>query len=415
MFSSTTAVAVIAATLLVGSDAAVTYAIVDEATDETAVDWGPLAVVSTGSAPDAGLGPGTLSVGAACVTFKADDARPGDAGITLVWPADRTRWRPDDRQVVFAHPVHGATRFSDGDRVLFVGQALPSDSPDGPEDVAVLLDEAWAQWPDPSCPTAMWHVGDVRRPSAGGINATSDLRAGAKADGWTVEEAKLQQKASRAVGRVSTAIYRQQGDIWIGSALSRDPGGAPSLYIKGPAPQFVRDLVAEADYLIAIVDEQPYSFDELEERSTRVHQALVEAGYPNVSTGTNITGGGVIPSWLLQVGDLPAERAEILEFVPEDLRADVDLHVTIAPPRPSAEPGTWGPLAVLYRPQRLRCRGRSRHRDAPHRRGVRLDRGRAIGLGRDPCLGGQPRRLATGQPPHRVHRWQGQDREPLRR
>jgi hypothetical protein len=196
----------------------------------------------------------------------------------------------------------------------------------------------------------MWHVGDVRRPSAEGINATSDLRAGAKADGWTVEEAKLQQKASRAVGRVSTAVYRQQRDIWIGSTLSRDPGGAPSLYIKGPAPRFVRDLVVEADYLIAIVDEQPYSFDELEERSMRVHQALVEAGYQNVSTGTNISGGGVIPSWLLQVGDLPADKAEILEFVPEDLRADVDLHVTIAPPRPSAEPGAWGPLAVLYQP-----------------------------------------------------------------
>ncbi|MFV2063512.1 MAG: hypothetical protein ACC726_08355, partial [Chloroflexota bacterium] len=142
----------------------------------------------------------------------------------------------------------------------------------------------------------------------------------------------------------------QRPDIYIGGALSEEPGGPPSLYIKGPAPQFVLDLVAAADVRIIIVDEQPYSFEELVVRSGRVHQALVDAGYLRVATGTNITGGGIIPASVLQGPGLPTEPAEVLAFVPEELRSDVDLQLIAAPPRPSTEPGTWGPLAVLDQP-----------------------------------------------------------------
>ncbi len=111
----------------------------------------------------------------------------------------------------------------------------------------------------------------------------------------------------------------------------------------------VRFAVAPTDP--ADVDEQPYSFAELQERADRVHRSLVDAGYPNVATSTHITGGGVIPVSVQQMGDLPADPDGVLAFVPEDLRADVELDVTVAPPRPSAEPGAWGPLAVVYRPQ----------------------------------------------------------------
>jgi hypothetical protein len=309
-------------------------------TAEPRADLGPLAVVAEGDPGDAAIGPGTLSIGTDCVTFEGVGA---EEGVTLIWPGDSTSWRPKNRRILFEHPIRGIVRLSDGDRVMFGGHMLDGDSPE----TAARMAEAWTQPPDPTCPTAMWLVGQVRVPSSEGYAATP----GAKARGWTKEEAKLQQKASRIVREVNRAIHDQRPDIWIGAALSETPGGAPSIYVKGPAPQFVRDLVAQADYLIAIVDEQPYSFDELEERSIRVFQALVDAGYPNVSSATHITGGGVIPAWVLKVGDLPAEPAEILAFVPEELRADVDLHVTIAPPRPSAEPGEWGPLAVLYWPQ----------------------------------------------------------------
>lgn len=161
---------------------------------------------------------------------------------------------------------------------------------------------------------------------------------------------RAQRQADRAVGRINGELAEERPGIYVGGAVSAVPGGAPSLYVKGPAPQVVLDLVREAGVSINIVDDQPYSFDELEERRGRVHEALVDAGYLNVATGANITGGGVIPTSVLQVAGLPADPAEILAFVPEDLRADVELHVTVAPPRPSAEPGEWGLLAVLYQP-----------------------------------------------------------------
>ncbi len=160
-----------------------------------------------------------------------------------------------------------------------------------------------------------------------------------------------QNRANRTSGQINGVLADERPDIYIGGAVSVAPGGAPSVYVKGPAPQLVHDLVAAADYPINIVDGQPYNRAELEERADRVHQALVDADYPNVATATDIIGGGVIPVWVQQMGDLPADPDGILAFVPEDVRADVDLDVTVAPPRPSAEPEAWGPLAVIYRPQ----------------------------------------------------------------
>jgi hypothetical protein len=262
-----------------------------------------------------------------------------------VW-IERTDQAGSDHPAVGAGPSLGTMELADGELVMFSGQPRDGDAPGGTAPLT-SPEEDWVRRPAPSCPAAMWHVAEVRVPSTEGIHATP----GANAKGWSIEEAKLQQKANRSLDRITGPIYRQRRDIWIGAALSEDPGGAPSLYVKGPAPQFVRDLVAGAGYLIIIVDEQPYSSDELEVRSSRVLQALVDAGYPSVSGGADYTRDGIIEAWVLQVGDLPADEAAILALVPEDLRADVDLHVTIAPPRPTAEPGAWGPLAVLYRPQ----------------------------------------------------------------
>jgi hypothetical protein len=226
--------------------------------------------------------------------------------------------------------------------VLVLGVAVPVSGQDGETSASPV--------PTPNASIASTSPTDRQTWTSEGIKATSDLRAIARANGWTLHQAKAQQRANRAIDEINSAIIERQPDIFIGGALSEDPGGPPSLYVKGPAPQFVLDLVAEAGGPIIVVDEQPYSFDELEVRKDRVHQALVDAGYPNVATGVDISGGGVIPTFVLSVAGLPSDAAGILAGVPEDLRADVRLDVTIAPPRPSAEPGAWGPLAVVYQP-----------------------------------------------------------------
>ncbi len=284
--------------------------------------------------------------------FDADDSR---ADRWRSWFADPVLRLPEGRYVITAYAHHGGrgsycrgpwTTLEASVAIEVVAapaqapsaSAMPTSSAGGPTGTRA----------GPSVPA-------TTEPSLGtwtseGIKATSDLQAIAEANGWTIDQAKAQQAANRAIDDISGTVFEEQPDIYIGGALAEEPGGAPSLYLKGPAPQWVLDLVAEAGGPIIVVDEQPYSFDELEARKDRVHQALVDAGYPNVATGVDITSGGVIPVSLLSVAGLPSDPEAILAFVPEELRADVQLDVTIAPPRPSAGPDTWGPLAVVYQP-----------------------------------------------------------------
>jgi hypothetical protein len=182
--------------------------------------------------------------------------------------------------------------------------------------------------------------GEVRR-STGGTHRqlqtpaearATDLRAVAEGNGWTLAETRTHFRATRELRRVSRQVREEQRDIWIGGALSETPEGAPSLFIKGPAPEWVREIVADAAVPIVIVDEQPYSFDELELRKDRVSQALVAMGLPSAGAGVSISGGGRTPASVLWAPGLPTDATAILESLPEDLRSSVDLTILGLPP-----------------------------------------------------------------------------------
>lgn len=106
----------------------------------------------------------------------------------------------------------------------------------------------------------------------------------------------------------------------------------------------MRDLVARSDIEIVLADEQPYSFDELEARKLRVHQSLEAAGFRNVVTGANITGGGIIPAAVALEPGLPASSGEILAVVPDDLRSNVVL--TLSDPSGFRDTGAWAGMWV---------------------------------------------------------------------
>ena len=155
-----------------------------------------------------------------------------------------------------------------------------------------------------------------------------DLGLIADATGWTMDEAEANHKAADAVGRIAVQIAAERPEIFVGSVVSRDPYEAPSLYIKGPADQFVRSLVANSKIEVRIVDRQPYSFDELEERKLRVHRALEELGFQQVSAGFDIRAGGEIEATVGKQVRLPEEPADILSLLPASLRDSVSLTVT---------------------------------------------------------------------------------------
>ena len=106
-----------------------------------------------------------------------------------------------------------------------------------------------------------------------------DIALAAEARGWTIEEAAADHRAAEIVGRIAGQVAAERPDMFIGSMLSPEPGGAPALYIKGPADEFVRTLVANAEIDIRIVDNQPFSLEELEERKLQVHRALEAYGF----------------------------------------------------------------------------------------------------------------------------------------
>jgi len=171
-----------------------------------------------------------------------------------------------------------------------------------------------------------------------------DLEQVAKSRGWTLEEAAAQQEAADAVGAIATRIAKQSPEIFVGSVLSTTPGGAPTLYVKGPADGFVRDLVAASKIKIVLADKQPYSFEELEARKLRVHHSLEAAGYRNVVTGANIAGGGIIPATVAEEPGLARASGEILAAVPGDLRSSVVL--TVTEPSAFGDTGAFGGMWV---------------------------------------------------------------------
>jgi hypothetical protein len=154
-----------------------------------------------------------------------------------------------------------------------------------------------------------------------------DLALAAELQGITVEEAEARYLASEALGRVAGQIAVERPEISIGSSIL---GGSPRLYIKGPADDFVRELVAAAGVEIEIVDNQPYSRGELDERQAQVVRALHDHGFSNFGVGTDITNAHIAAAVTRQEG-LADDPQEILAGLPEELRDSVTLTFSDCP------------------------------------------------------------------------------------
>ena len=150
----------------------------------------------------------------------------------------------------------------------------------------------------------------------------ADLKSIAATNGWTLEEAETDYLATETVGRIAGRIAREEPGRYVGSAVGPGPDSVPRLYLKGKASAFAMALVDEAGIPIKIIDEQPYSFDELEVRVLRVQQALLKSDLADASVAVDIAGAGQIPVRIRQAETARSE-ASISSFIPADLRDDV--------------------------------------------------------------------------------------------
>lgn len=158
-----------------------------------------------------------------------------------------------------------------------------------------------------------------------------DLELIAKSKGWSVTEAREYLRASDEVGRVATEVASIRPESFVGSALPLTPGGSPKLYVKGIADEQVLDLVESSGVPIEIVDQQPFSAQELEERAIRAHDTLRHLGFRPISTSVDVTGAGRIPAEVTVSPDSGLTQGDVLELMPSDLREDVVLSLRTEP------------------------------------------------------------------------------------
>lgn len=171
----------------------------------------------------------------------------------------------------------------------------------------------------------------------------ADLALVAQARGWTTAEAAAYARAEAAIDRVAVQLAAERPDAFVGSALAPDPGGTPRLFITGAADPEPLALVQSAAIPIEVVDGQPSSFVELQEKTAAIHGALLSAGYREVVTTVDITRGGLVEVTVRRQADLPGDAPAILSLLPAALRAGVEVTVrdalTVAPAGPLGVPG----------------------------------------------------------------------------
>lgn len=163
--------------------------------------------------------------------------------------------------------------------------------------------------------------------------------------GVSQEEARDRYASGQTLGDVATHAASEWPDQFVGSSVSPSDGGGPTVYIKGlPDPRL---LVVAVEAGVRVVGDQPYSFNELEDRKIVVHRALEALGYKFATTSFDIVDGRWIDAHV--AGTPHLTESEILAGIPEELRRDVRLTM-------SDEASGWQDLQA-FGGMRLRANG----------------------------------------------------------
>ena len=148
----------------------------------------------------------------------------------------------------------------------------------------------------------------------------SDLELIAAGNGWTLDEARLQNTKGDVLGRILEQLSTEMPEVLVGGALGLHPSEAPRLYIKGPASERVREIVATAPFDVIIVDLQPYSSADIEERQSQLVAVLIDLGYMNFGVGTDIQREGLMEATVQRIEGAPDDVDAIFAVLPAHLR-----------------------------------------------------------------------------------------------
>ena len=114
-------------------------------------------------------------------------------------------------------------------------------------------------------------------------------------------------------------------DHFAGAELSSLPDGAPTVYLKGRADNFVLQLIGSAGFPIHVMDNRPFSWRELEARSMRLNRRLAALGYRDIVTSFDESTSHV-EAVVKRLPARAAERAQqVLASLPSEFRSGVRL------------------------------------------------------------------------------------------
>ncbi len=148
----------------------------------------------------------------------------------------------------------------------------------------------------------------------------ADLALLAQSKGWTIAQTDQYYRATEAVGLVATRVAELRPKSFVGSAMGPRPGDPPTIYVKGPADEAIRALIADAGVPIQIADQQPFSSQELEAQKLNVHNSIMATGHSSVFTWVEMTAGNRIHVAVAPASGRLLSAAEVLAAVPPGLR-----------------------------------------------------------------------------------------------
>jgi hypothetical protein len=159
----------------------------------------------------------------------------------------------------------------------------------------------------------------------------SDLESIAEARSWTLEEAQLYQDKSDAAGEVSERLSLERPDVFVGGAVGPEPSDAPRMYIKGVADDGVYEIVGAAPFEIRVIDRQPYSRVDIEQRQWLLANELLALGFLNFGIGTDIQREGLMEATVQRTEGAPGSVEELLAALPPSLRERISVTLVDEP------------------------------------------------------------------------------------
>lgn len=185
---------------------------------------------------------------------------------------------------------------------------------------------------------AVREAGDGEPPNTGEVREVTpeearaiDLALIAETNGWTLEEAELYLAKSDALSEVTAQVNLERPDVFVGAAVGPEPSDAPRLYIKGPADARILELAASAPFEIRVIDQQPYSRDELDQRQSSLAAELLALGFRNFILATDIEREGLMLATLQRQPGLPDSAESLLVALPPALRERISIEFTDEP------------------------------------------------------------------------------------